>query len=180
MISTSFITSGNLFSCQHSSGAQQNLKEVPQNFTEVFNVDDVTANDVIQRNQHRIEKKINLSSTVITDVKLASQLRKDSEFCFSFLWQEHCHSKIHGSWLCKYVTSLYYILIKSSRRIFSQHLPFQSMNSNTKVEVGCERYSRLIKKTLVSRKSIVAVHFVRFEQNLHLVSVLLWPFSKSN
>ena len=54
------------------------------------------------------------------------------------------------------------------------------MNSNTKVEVGCERYSRLIKKTLVSRKSIVAVHFVRFEQNLHLVSVLLWPFSKNN
>ena len=53
-------------------GCSQNLKEVPQNFTEVFNIDDVTANDVIQRNQHRKEKKINLSSIVITDVKLAS------------------------------------------------------------------------------------------------------------
>ena len=48
-----------------------------------------------------------------------------------------------------------------------QHLPFQSMNSNTK-EV-CERCSRLIKKTLVRQKSIVVVHFVRSEQALHLV-----------
>ena len=37
-------------------GSSQNLKEVPQNFTEALNVDDVTANDVIQRNQHRKEK----------------------------------------------------------------------------------------------------------------------------
>ena len=34
-------------------------------------------------------------------------------------------------------------------------------------------------KTLVRRKSFVVVHFVRFEQTLHLVWVLLWPFSKS-
>ena len=33
------------------------LKEVLQNFMENFNIDDVTANDVIQRNQHRQEKK---------------------------------------------------------------------------------------------------------------------------
>ena len=59
------------------------------------------------------------------------------------------------------------ILTKGLRRIFSQHLPFQSMNSQTKVvREGC---SRLIKKTLVRRKSIVVVHFVRFEQTLHLV-----------
>ena len=25
------------------------------------------------------------------------------EFCFSFLWQEHIHSKISGAWLCVYV-----------------------------------------------------------------------------
>ena len=31
-------------------GRSQNLKEVPQNFTEIFNIDGVTANDVIQRN----------------------------------------------------------------------------------------------------------------------------------
>ena len=37
-------------------GRSQNLKEVSQNFTEVFNFDDVTANDVIRRNQHRKEK----------------------------------------------------------------------------------------------------------------------------
>ena len=34
---------------------RQNLKE-PQNFTEVLNIDDVTVNDFIQRNQHRKEK----------------------------------------------------------------------------------------------------------------------------
>ena len=48
-----------------------------------------------------------------------------------------------------------------------QHLPFQRMNSNT--QEGCERCSRLIKKTLVRQKSIVVVHFVRFEQTLHHV-----------
>ena len=38
-------------------GRRQNLKEVPQNFTDAFNVDDVTANDAMRRNQHRKEKK---------------------------------------------------------------------------------------------------------------------------
>ena len=38
-------------------GRSQNLKEAPQNFTEAFNVDDIIANGVIQRNQHRKEKK---------------------------------------------------------------------------------------------------------------------------
>ena len=37
-------------------GRSQNLKEVPQNITEAFNVDDVTANDVIRRKQHPKEK----------------------------------------------------------------------------------------------------------------------------
>ena len=53
---------------ENYQGRSQNLKEVPQN----FNIDDVAANDAIQRNQHHKEKKINLSSIVITDVKLAS------------------------------------------------------------------------------------------------------------
>ena len=48
-------------------GRSHNLKKVPQIFTEVFNIDNVTAND-----QHHKEKEINLSSIVITDVKLAS------------------------------------------------------------------------------------------------------------
>ena len=39
-------------------GRSQNLKEVPQNITEAFNVDDVTANDVIRRKQHPKEKKL--------------------------------------------------------------------------------------------------------------------------
>ena len=38
-------------------GHSQNLKEVPQNFTEVFKIDDVTTNDVMQRNQHCKETK---------------------------------------------------------------------------------------------------------------------------
>ena len=40
-----------------TQGHSQNLKEVPQNFTEVFNIDDVTANNVIQRNQHCKEEE---------------------------------------------------------------------------------------------------------------------------
>ena len=38
---------------RYGQGRKQNLKEVPQNFTEVFNIDNVTLDDVIQRNQHR-------------------------------------------------------------------------------------------------------------------------------
>ena len=52
-------------------GCSHNLIEVPQNFKEFFIIDDVTANDVLQRNQYRKEKK-DLSSIVITDLKLAS------------------------------------------------------------------------------------------------------------
>ena len=62
----------NMITNRPNQGRSQNLKDVPQNFTEVFNIDDVTANDVIQRNQHRKEKQINLSCIVITDVKLVS------------------------------------------------------------------------------------------------------------
>ena len=40
-----------------TQGCSQNLEKVPQNFKEVFNIDDVIAKDVIQRNQHRKEKK---------------------------------------------------------------------------------------------------------------------------
>ena len=52
--------------------------------------------------------------------------------------------------------SLYYF-DKSSQCTFSQHLPLQSMNTNTKV--ACERCSKLIKKTLVRPKSTAAIHF---------------------
>ena len=45
-----------------NQGRSQNLKEIPQNFKEVFNVDDATDSDVIQRNQHREEKKLEFHS----------------------------------------------------------------------------------------------------------------------
>ena len=57
---------------QHVQGHGQNLKEVPQRSTEVFNIDDIIANEVMQRNQHREKKKKNLNSIVITEVKSAS------------------------------------------------------------------------------------------------------------
>ena len=57
---------------QHVQGHGQNLKEVPQRSTEVFNIDDIIANEVMQRNKHREEKKNNLNCIVITDVKSAS------------------------------------------------------------------------------------------------------------
>ena len=64
-------------------GRRQNLKEVPPNFTENFNIDDVTANEVIERNQRWKEENLKF---------------------FSVLWQKHCHSKIPGAWLCMYVS----------------------------------------------------------------------------
>ena len=48
-------------------GHSQNLKAVPQNFVEVFVVDDVTANDVIQKNIS-LEKKNYRFPIVITTV----------------------------------------------------------------------------------------------------------------
>ena len=38
-------------------GGSQNLKAVPQNSMEVFKVDDIPANDVIQKKQHLIRKE---------------------------------------------------------------------------------------------------------------------------
>ena len=46
-----------LFIKLEMQGSSQNLTEAPQSFTEVFNIDDATANNIIQRNQHRKEKK---------------------------------------------------------------------------------------------------------------------------
>ena len=92
------------------------------------------------------------------------------EFCFSLLSQEHLHSKVTGEWLCVYVSITVLFWQKKLRRSFSQHLSFQSVNSNTRVE--CEKCTRLIKETPARRKSIV----VRLEQTLHLVWVFLWPF----
>ena len=92
-------------------------------------------------------------------------MKKDSEFSFPFLWQEHCHRKIPGAWLRVYVSITVLFWQKFTvhfQPTFTLTFTFQSMNSNTKV--GCERCSRLIKKKLVRQTSIVVVHFVRFEQ----------------
>ena len=56
-------------------GCSQNLKGVPQNFKEVFNIDDVTTYDIIQRSQH---------------------------WLLFMTWQKHCHSKIPVAWLWVY------------------------------------------------------------------------------
>ena len=50
-------------------------------------------------------------------------------------------------------------LTKSSQRTSSQHLPFRSLNGNTRV--GHERCSRFI-KSLPRQKSIVVVHLIGF------------------
>ena len=66
-------------------------------------------------------------------------------------------------------------MTKSSRRISSQHLPFQNLNSNTRV--GRERCSRFIKVSSKTKVSCCST-LDRFEQTLHLVWVFLWPFFK--
>ena len=67
------------------------------------------------------------------------------------------------------------ILTKSSRRTSSQHLPYQSLNSNTRV--GRERCSRFVKVTSKTKVNCCST-LNRFKQNLHLVWVFLWPFFK--
>ena len=52
-------------------GRSQNLKPAPQNFMEVFKVDDVKANDIIQKKQHRLRKeKLQISHISIFSIKL--------------------------------------------------------------------------------------------------------------
>ena len=53
-------------------GRSENLKKVPQNFIEVFNVDDVTAKTPYRKTNIAIEKKQTRVPKVITDVNLAS------------------------------------------------------------------------------------------------------------
>ena len=55
-MATDFLASENHFFLRFQ-GRTQNLKEVPQNYTEVFNIHDVTTNDTIEKNQPRKEKK---------------------------------------------------------------------------------------------------------------------------
>ena len=67
------------------------------------------------------------------------------------------------------------ILTKSSRRTSSQHLPYQSLNSNTRVgRERCSRFAKVTSKTKVNCCSTLN----RFKQNLHLAWVFLWPFFK--
>ena len=49
--------SQSFINCSEIQGRSQNLKAVPQNFMEVFKVDDVTTNDVIQKKQHLLRKE---------------------------------------------------------------------------------------------------------------------------
>ena len=51
----------------------------------------------------KLYRETNIPKKKITDVKLASKLKKDSKFCFSILPQEHCHRKSPGAWLWEYV-----------------------------------------------------------------------------
>ena len=69
-------------------GRSQNLKAVPDNFMEFFNVDDVNANDVIQKKQHLLRKE-NLQICHSNHYCLVSifsiKLLKRLEIWFSFL-----------------------------------------------------------------------------------------------
>ena len=77
--------------------------------------------------------------------------------------------------ICVYISIAVLFLTKSSQRTSSQHLPFQSLNSNTRV--GHERCSRFIKITTKTKVNCCST-LDRFEQTLHLVWVFLWPFYK--
>ena len=77
--------------------------------------------------------------------------------------------------ICVYVSISVLFLTKSSQRTSSQHLPFQSLNSNTRV--GHERCSRFIKITTKTKVNYCST-LDTFEQTLRLVWAFLWPFYK--
>ena len=57
------------------------------------------------------------------------------------------------------------------------NLPFQGLDSNSRV--GCERCSRIVKKTKSRRESTAGSTLVRFEQTLHLFECFYGRFMKS-
>ena len=66
-------------------------------------------------------------------------------------------------------------MTKSSRCTSSQHLPFQGLNSNTRVEhERCSRFIKIPTKMKVNCCSTLDSS----EQILHLVWVFIWPFYK--
>ena len=56
------------FFCK-DQGRSQNLKAVPQNFKEVFKVDDVTSNDVIQKKNRRRKEELRISLIRLFNIK---------------------------------------------------------------------------------------------------------------
>ena len=122
-----------------------------------------------------------MSSIVITDVKLASYLKKDFWIGIFFFFismartpsQQHLHTL--GAWLCVYISIT---VLFCSRHTFNQHLPFQSINSNT--GVGYERCSRLIKKTLARPKSIAVVHLLGLNKLYTLFECFYGRFWKAS
>ena len=76
------------------------------------------------------------------------------------------------------LASLYYFNKKFTVQKIHQLLPFQSVNSNTRVR--SERCSRLIKKTLARRKSIVVVHFLGLKKRYTLFECFLDAFRKAS
>ena len=98
-------------------------------------------------------------------------------FKLKFVWRLHrtLFELIKLLQIYVYVSIAVLFLTKSSRRTSSQHLPFQSLNSSTRV--GRERCSRFIKVFTKTKVNCCSTPD-RFEQTLHLVWVFLWPFYK--
>ena len=98
-------------------------------------------------------------------------------FKLKFVWRLHrtIFELVKLLQIYVYVSIAVLFLTKSSRRTSSQHLPFQSLNSSTRVEhERCWRFLKVITKTKPNCSSTPD----RFEQTLHLVWVFLWPFYK--
>ena len=113
---------------QSRQGHSQNLKAVPQNFMEVFKVDDVTANDAIQKKQHLLRKeKLQISHNhycliSIFSIKLLRKIRNlvfiskeiTSQFQYFLDWNLYDDFTIWSANLsncCRYtciLASLYY------------------------------------------------------------------------
>ena len=88
-------------------------------------------------------------------------------FRLKFVWRLHStiFELIKLLQICRYISIAVLFLTKSSRRTSSQHLPFQSLNSNTRVRH--ERCSRFIKITTKTKANCCST-LARFEQTLHL------------
>ena len=161
---------------------------------EVFKVDDVTSNDVIQKKQHLLGKeKLQISHSnhycliSIFSIKLLKKTRNlvfiskwiTSQFQYFLDWNLYDFFKVRSSNYsncCRYaciLASLYYFWQKVYNALLANIFTFQNLNSNTRV--GYERCYRFIK---ITTKSTVVAHLIGLNKLTSCLSIFMAVLQK--